>query len=235
MFPASCGRPLAAYADGGRQPSTGRSSTSTVPGTDRSLRPRRRFRMPNCVRAWSVWSRGQSVAWRAAQPSVDHPPAPHRRRTGALAAGGGERRLAWQTTGEHPPSVRWTGCAPWYAGGARIHRARSRQRALARHGVKPSLTSTVSGRSGHWKWPPVCLAPSAAQRLGLDRNSLSFAAASGCSSPDVRWKTEARRHYARLCQLPAKASDPHPPLLARVRTGIDAVARCHARRIAARR
>lgn len=41
--------------------------------------------------------------------------------------------------------------------------------------------------------------------------------------PDVRWKTEARRHYARL-HLPAKASDFLTPLLARVRIGINAVA-----------
>jgi TnpA family transposase len=54
-------------------------------------------------------------------------------------------------------------------------------------------------------------------------HSLSFRGRERLFIPDERWKTEARRHYARL-QLPAKASDFLTPLLARVRAGIDAVA-----------
>lgn len=41
--------------------------------------------------------------------------------------------------------------------------------------------------------------------------------------PDERWKTEARRHYARL-QMPTTASTFLAPLLERVRAGVDAMA-----------
>ena len=54
-------------------------------------------------------------------------------------------------------------------------------------------------------------------------HSLSFRGRERLFIPHQRWKTEARRHYARL-QLPAKASDFLAPLLERVRAGVDAVA-----------
>ena len=54
-------------------------------------------------------------------------------------------------------------------------------------------------------------------------HSLSFRGRERLFFPAEQWKKEAKRHYARL-SLPTKATDFLEPLLARVRTSVDAVA-----------
>jgi TnpA family transposase len=54
-------------------------------------------------------------------------------------------------------------------------------------------------------------------------HSLSFGGRERLFFPAERWQAEAKRHYARL-SLPTKPGDFMKPLLARVRTGVDAVA-----------
>lgn len=82
--------------------------------------------------------------------------------------------LAWQATGEHPvidalDKLRsWTSYAPSTLPAPRSCRPRSQQRAWARHGAKPSPTSTASERSGRWRWPRYspCAVPCATARSG---------------------------------------------------------------------
>jgi len=54
-------------------------------------------------------------------------------------------------------------------------------------------------------------------------HSLSFRGRDRLFLPPERWQAEAPRHYARL-SLPTQATDFLPPLLERMRVGVDAVA-----------
>ena len=60
------------------------------------------------------------------------------------------------------------------------------------------------------------------QWLGLGQAFAEFPGSQRLFIPDERWKTEARRHYARL-QMPVKAGN-FLTAAGRVRAGVDAVA-----------
>ncbi len=133
-------------------------------------------------------------------------------------------RLPWQATGEHPVLDALDKLRAQYAAGTKTLPADVTRRAWVRPGATPSPTPTASAPSGRLE-----VATLFALRRALRNgsvwiaHSLSFRGRERLFLPDERWKTEARRHYARL-QLPAKASDFLAPLLARVRAGVDAVA-----------
>ena len=132
--------------------------------------------------------------------------------------------LAWQATGEHPAIDALDRLRTLYAAGAR---SLPGEVTAARLG--PAWRQAIADVDRERAFRALEVATLFALRRALRNgsvwieHSLSFRGRERLFIPDVRWKTDARRHYARL-QLPAKASDFLPPLLARVRTGIDAVA-----------
>ena len=167
----------------------------------------------------------------APQSGVDHPPAPHRRhcpvRSLLVAVSG----LAWQATGEHPAIDALTGCAlPVRC----RHQEPAGEVTAARLGSawRQAIADVDRERAfRHWRWLPR-LPWCRALRNGSVwiEHSLSFRGRERLFIPDERWKTEARRHYARL-QLPAKASDfPHRCLyafaLVSMQSGCHASDRC---------
>ncbi|MGA0573098.1 Tn3 family transposase [Variovorax sp. VNK109] len=132
--------------------------------------------------------------------------------------------LAWQATGEHPAIGALDRLRTLYAGGTK---SLPGEVTAARLG--PAWRQAIADVDRERAFRALEVATLFALRRALRNgsvwieHSLSFRGRERLFIPDERWKTEARRHYARL-QLPAKASDFLTPLLARVRTGIDAVA-----------
>jgi TnpA family transposase len=132
--------------------------------------------------------------------------------------------LAWQATGEHPAIDALDRLRTLYAGGTK---SLPGEVTAARLG--PAWRQAIADVDRERAFRALEVATLFALRRALRNgsvwieHSLSFRGRERLFIPDERWKTEARRHYARL-QLPAKASDFLTPLLARVRTGIDAVA-----------
>ena len=152
--PASCGRPLAPV----RRRRDGNRRLGAVPavasGTDRSCGPgdgadaELRSRLVSLVAATSV--PGGHPVGRRSSASTSSTPLPRCARCWWQVSG-----LAWQATGEHPAidvldRLRTVRCRHQEPAG----RGHGSAPGL-RHGVKPSLTSTVSGRSGYWRWPPL--------------------------------------------------------------------------------
>ena len=132
--------------------------------------------------------------------------------------------LAWQATGEHPAIDALDRLRTLYAAGTK---SLPGEVTAARLG--PAWRQAIADVDRERAFRALEVATLFALRRALRNgsvwieHSLSFRGRERLFIPDERWKTEARRHYARL-QLPAKASDFLTPLLARVRAGIDAVA-----------
>jgi TnpA family transposase len=132
--------------------------------------------------------------------------------------------LAWKATGEHPVLDALDKLRTQYAAGIKILPA---EVTAARLG--PAWRQAIADTDRERALRALEVATLFALRRALRNgsvwieHSLSFRGRERLFIPDERWKTEARRHYARL-QLPAKASDFLAPLLARVRAGVDAVA-----------
>ena len=132
--------------------------------------------------------------------------------------------LAWQATGEHPVLDALDKLRALYAAGTKILPP---EVTAARLGLawRQAIAKTDRERAFRALEVATLFALRRALRNGSVwiEHSLSFRGRERLFIPDARWKTEARRHYARL-QLPARASDFLAPLLARVRVGVEAVA-----------
>ena len=132
--------------------------------------------------------------------------------------------LAWKATGEHPALQALDTLRTQYATGDKIL---PKNFTAARLGAawRQDISDTDRERAFRALEVSTLLALRRAVRNGSVwvEHSLSFRGRERLFIPDERWKTEARRHYARL-QMPVKAGNFLAPLLERVRAGVDAVA-----------
>jgi len=132
--------------------------------------------------------------------------------------------LPWQATGEHPVLDALGTLRVQYAVGTKSLPAEVTATRLG-----PAWRQAIADADRERAFRALEVATLFALRRALRNgsvwieHSLSFRGRERLFIPDERWKSEARRHYARL-RLPAKASEFLAPLLERVRAGVDAVA-----------
>lgn len=144
-------------------------------------------------------------------------------------------RLPWQATGEHPVTAALATLCGLYERGVRK---------LPDDAAAPRLGSVwrdaISGYDRERAFRALEVAALFALRRSVRDGSVWIEHSPGFRGrerlflPAERWKTEARRHYARLW-LPATPAEFLEPLLARVRSSVDAVAGCPVRRATRRR
>ena len=131
--------------------------------------------------------------------------------------------LTWKATGEHPALEALDTLRAQYATGNKILPV---EVTAVRLGAawRQDIADTDRERAFRALEVATLFALRRAVRNGSVwiEHSLSFRGRERLFIPDQRWKTEARRHYARL-QLPAKAAELLTPLIERVRAGVDAV------------
>jgi TnpA family transposase len=133
-------------------------------------------------------------------------------------------KLPWQATGEHPVTAALAKLCGLYDRGVRT---------LPDDATAPGLGSVwrdaISGYDRERAFRALEVAALFALRRSVRNgsvwieHSLSFRGRERLFLPAERWKTEATRHYARL-SLPAKPAAFLEPLLARVRSSVEAVA-----------
>lgn len=133
-------------------------------------------------------------------------------------------KLPWQATGNHPAIVALTTLRNLYS-----RRVRKLPDDVAAPSLGAAWRNTISGYDRDRAFRALEVATLFALRRAVRNgsvwieHSLSFRDRERLFLPTEQWKTEGRRHYARL-SLPTKPAAFLEPLLTRVRTGVDAVA-----------